>query len=305
MKVVTLEGFTPPARFDGLPWTHLRMEGPAASADGPWVAIETVPLVPLDADPKDPASRSMTTALALDDVGWFRVVFVDGAGLEVESGAVYSSPELFASLGRTMGELVDELLEIAGLDVEPERALAWLNDRHAEMVAKARALKQRLALGVTDGGASIVAPNVVELYELKIGGSSYKRVRRQDMEKARAQQLRISWPGLIFSSEANVGGNATFEIYPGPAADQEIEVFAAMRPPNLGRGDRTMVPRERERALIEGAFATGLAFDTEQLGAADRFEGRFDLACAELYREVKRQFRGSGPSQILLHGVNG
>lgn len=302
--VVSLEGFTPPPRFDGAPWTQQRMDYSTDSAAGPWTTIETQNLAPVDADPTNPATRSMTTVLAPVDTAWFRLVFLDAGDHSVSSGAVYVSPDQFAALGRSVGELVDELLQIAGLDVPEDTALAWINDRHATMVARSRCAKQAVTLGTTDGTGRILAPGVVELYELRIDGQEYQRVRRQVVAGARRSQVTLSYPGLIFTSEADESGNATFEIYPTPDAGLEIEAYAAVYPPTLGRADRVMVPRTKERALIEGAFATGLAFDAEQIGAADRFEARFDSACEELRREIRRRDRGPGPAQILVSGVN-
>lgn len=76
--VVSLQGFRPPPRFDGLPWTQVRIdESPAQS--GPWTALETIPLV-LDPDPSNPAVRDVTTELATLPLGWYRLQFIDASG---------------------------------------------------------------------------------------------------------------------------------------------------------------------------------------------------------------------------------
>jgi hypothetical protein len=81
MTVITLTDFSPPPRFDGLPFTQARIEE-AATASGTFTAIETFALDPVDADPESPASRSFTTEDATLDDGWYRVVFIDANGDE-------------------------------------------------------------------------------------------------------------------------------------------------------------------------------------------------------------------------------
>lgn len=79
-QVISFEDYTPPARFDSLAWTQVRVEEAAAST-GTWATIETIALSPTDADPSDPAARSFTTDLASDTADlWYRVVFLDAAG---------------------------------------------------------------------------------------------------------------------------------------------------------------------------------------------------------------------------------
>lgn len=91
MYVVTLSGFTPPARFDGLPYTHARIdEGP--SADGPWETIDTLELLPIDSEPEDPATRNFTTEAATLPSGWYRVSFIDGTGDEAQMEPVPRDP---------------------------------------------------------------------------------------------------------------------------------------------------------------------------------------------------------------------
>lgn len=79
-QVVTLEGFTPPARYDSIPWTQARIEEGDA-IDGTFVALETIAITPVDVDPSAPASRSFTTELASETPDlWYRIVFLDATG---------------------------------------------------------------------------------------------------------------------------------------------------------------------------------------------------------------------------------
>jgi hypothetical protein len=80
-QVVSFERYRPVARYDGLPWTQVRIEE-SATEDGTFVGIETIALSPVDTDPTDPQARSFTTELANDGELWYRVVFVDANGDE-------------------------------------------------------------------------------------------------------------------------------------------------------------------------------------------------------------------------------
>ena len=76
MSVVSFEGFTPPPRYDNLPYTSVRIEEASAST-GPWTLIDTFPLSPLDPDPAEPLERDFTTENATLDSGWYRLQFLD------------------------------------------------------------------------------------------------------------------------------------------------------------------------------------------------------------------------------------
>jgi hypothetical protein len=80
---VTFMDYTPSARgASDAPWTALRIEQGGANRNGPWTVIGTSALDPVDTDPTSPASRTITTESATVYPGWFRVVWVDGAGSE-------------------------------------------------------------------------------------------------------------------------------------------------------------------------------------------------------------------------------
>jgi hypothetical protein len=86
MGVITLENFTPTARYDGLPWTEARIQEAATAdaVDADWTTIDTITLSPVDADPENPATRNFTTENASDTAGlWYRILFVDANGDEL------------------------------------------------------------------------------------------------------------------------------------------------------------------------------------------------------------------------------
>lgn len=76
--VVTLVGFRPPPRQDGVKWTEARIEeSPAAT--GPWTVIDTQAIADY-ADATDPPTLSFTTDDAALEAGWYRIVFLDTPG---------------------------------------------------------------------------------------------------------------------------------------------------------------------------------------------------------------------------------
>lgn len=79
--LVTLKGFSPPQRYDGIPFTHARLEESAVEA-GPFTTVQTFTLSPVDVDPSNPFYRDFTTELATQPDGWYRIVFVDADGDE-------------------------------------------------------------------------------------------------------------------------------------------------------------------------------------------------------------------------------
>jgi hypothetical protein len=91
MTVVTLRDFTPPARYDTLPWTQARMQESANGSTG-WTTIETFSFIEIDPDPKDPATRSFTSENGTLATGWYRIQWVDGSGDTEDSDPVPNIP---------------------------------------------------------------------------------------------------------------------------------------------------------------------------------------------------------------------
>jgi len=127
--IVSLTDYIPEPRYDSLPWTHARLEE-ASSAGGPWTAIETFTLSPVDADPTQPVSRSFTTTLATLGAGWYRIVWVDDALQESATPGVQNvlpfatAADLAARLGLTFTtaeeDRADTLLTLATALIQSE-----------------------------------------------------------------------------------------------------------------------------------------------------------------------------------------
>lgn len=79
--VASFPNTTPSPRFDGHPWTKVRIEEGLVS-EGPFEVVETQVLPEPDTEPETPKSRNLTTAAAPLEAGWFRLIFIDAAGAE-------------------------------------------------------------------------------------------------------------------------------------------------------------------------------------------------------------------------------
>ena len=78
-QVVSFEDYRPSPRYDGLPWTQVKIEESATST-GPWTLLETIAISPVDADPANPAYRNFTTQLGTGVGYWYRLTFLDATG---------------------------------------------------------------------------------------------------------------------------------------------------------------------------------------------------------------------------------
>lgn len=86
--VVPFEGWQPPPRTDGHPWTQIRIRE-SANEDGPWTTIDTIPMSPVDANPASPAYRDFTTENASLANGWYEIGFLDADGDESVFPAIH------------------------------------------------------------------------------------------------------------------------------------------------------------------------------------------------------------------------
>lgn len=182
MFIVTMEGFTPPPRYDGKKWINaIIQEAPAE--DGPWEQLEIQALVPLDADPENPLTRNFTTEQATIEVGgWYRIVFTDLDGdvgqptqplqnIPPEVGEYYTTVTEVANkiLGRTCNDL--------GVRQGTFNDDTTPTDEECEKVIEDAALQVGIVIGtqvpdsLLDMVKEIVALRAAMLIELEFYGS--------------------------------------------------------------------------------------------------------------------------------------
>lgn len=83
----TFEGFAPPRRYDGEPFTLVNIRE-AATESGAYTTIDTITLTPVDADPEDPQLRNLTTGEAALDNGWYILRWEDADGSVFDSDPI-------------------------------------------------------------------------------------------------------------------------------------------------------------------------------------------------------------------------
>jgi hypothetical protein len=108
-QVVSFENYTPPARFDSIPWANVKIEESDTTTFSDltvWTTIDTIALSPLDVDPATPATRSFTTSNASDTPNlWYRLTFADGVGDESLPSVPVQNLEFSAAPYSTVDEL--------------------------------------------------------------------------------------------------------------------------------------------------------------------------------------------------------
>lgn len=107
--VRSFDDFVPPKRYDAVPFIAVDIEE-AIAVDGPYSQIDTQLLSPIDTDPSEPLSRSVTTDAAQSDPGWYVLVWRDNGGAVYRSDPVFSgdaSPETASFINRS--DLADYL----------------------------------------------------------------------------------------------------------------------------------------------------------------------------------------------------
>lgn len=119
----SFEGYRPPRRYDGQPFTQVAILE-AATEDGSYVVLETISLVPPDSDPANPASRNFTTALATLTDGWYIIRWIDGSGASFDS-----DPIQYLTTGSSdEAEVKEKLSRMTDATTEPVLTDADLDD---------------------------------------------------------------------------------------------------------------------------------------------------------------------------------
>lgn len=95
MFTQSFSAVTPPARYDAVPWTLVRVEE-AVTVDGVFTLITSM-AVAADSTPATPAPVAVTVTSATLEVGFYRFQFVDGAGNTAPFTAPVRAPTLTGS----------------------------------------------------------------------------------------------------------------------------------------------------------------------------------------------------------------
>jgi hypothetical protein len=205
--------------------------------------------------------------------------------------------------------LVDQVKTEAQFDVTDTAALAWLDRRHKKMVVRARALRKTVSIGpsVASQRDYALPSDLVEVLEVSVDGLPYGRATHTDLSYGAQGWLMLDGIGGVVASEETASGDAEIALYPTPTqAGLTVTVRGVFRPSDLlvGTDSTIKVPDEFLDSLVSGAIATGLQRQEYRPDLAQSFEQDFSDACEEWRRQVRRRYRGAGPTTIRIQGVN-
>lgn len=211
-------------------------------------------------------------------------------------------------MAETVSGLVSALVDESSFDVTPTQALTWLNRSWRTMLSRARAYRKTVSFGTTvaDDQTYDAPAGVIELYSLEVAGVPYGRARREDVYWDTQGRLTWTYQGEtgLFYPDATASAVQSVTLIPVPGAGLAITGLAATSPPDLtndGTGD-TLLNAWADghfEALISGAMAIGYRREGNAGLRADA-QATFDNEVEELRRDVKRRWRGPGPTQIRV-----
>jgi hypothetical protein len=217
--------------------------------------------------------------------------------------------------------LLSSVVEEGSFDVPKTQALGWVNARHGLMCARTKCFRKKLSVGPTVANQQgyPVPAEVIEIREVLVQSSAstgglgvpYGAARHTDLAQGALHYLwlgglYLAVGGGIFVRDENASGEELLALFPTPTeAGLTITVQAVCRPAPLVIGVGGLrTPVEFDDALVAGAIATGLARVESRADLAAPNETVFANACTELLGQVDKRFRGSGPAQIRVQGLN-
>jgi len=214
----------------------------------------------------------------------------------------------------TVAQLVAQVLEEGQFDASPTQALRWLTVRQRQLCRRSKWYRKTLSVGPTvSGQATYTVPaEVVEILMVEVDGYVYGHLRHRDPADGSKGWIWLGGVGGIAGRQDTSGGEQQLLLFPTPLPGARVEpgktinVWAVCRPPDLVEGqDATLViPGEYMDALVSGAIATAMTRTEDRPDLAANHEQIFQAACGELTQQSNRRFRGVGPAQIRLTGVN-
>lgn len=204
--VRNLDDWTPPARFDGLPFTQALIQE-SATEGGTFSTIETKSLSPVDSDPSDPATRDFTTTLATLDPAWYRITWKDASGSTFVGDARYSDDDdLTSVLGKIRLEIGDtdednQLFSDAEIQV-------YIDNRTSVDSTGGTTI---LTLAAAADLCDVLATRFAREYDFSTDGQSFSRGQMSAHYSTRAQELRMRSGSGMGSIQLVSGVNAAID----------------------------------------------------------------------------------------------
>jgi hypothetical protein len=185
----------------------------------------------------------------------------------------------------------------------------WLNEKHKQLVVKAKWDTRIVTLGSTVVGQSDypLDSNIFDLEKLKVGVRRYRGTGIDELWDLGDEGSGVSLnPGVggVFAITYTSDGTAQFTLAPTPEGAESIQALALYVPADLADdASYPIVPEDLHENIADGAIALGYRLRAENSQEAAEFEARFETAIGEL--RARKNMRGqSGPVQIGVKGVH-
>lgn len=209
-----------------------------------------------------------------------------------------------------MADNVDALVaEIeATVDLTAAEALTRLNRAHRRFVSRARAFRKTVSIGPTVAAQSAYAlpSGLVELWEVQVAGVTYGRALHTDIALDVQGWLLLDGLGGVIAPEESASGAREVSLIPAPVTGGDtVTVRGAFSPADLvagGAASTILVDDDFYDDLVECAVAPVLRRLGE--GDPDTLEAKTEARVEEFARRVRRRYRGPGPAQIRVQGIN-
>jgi hypothetical protein len=213
-------------------------------------------------------------------------------------------------MAATVQELLDNVRVEGGFDATEAQALQWLNRRWQTMVTEALAYRKVVAVGTTVAGQGFYPFAPVKAFSFEVDGVPYGKGRRPDIYADSQGGLWLSGDGGVIVAGADATGARGITLVPSPSAGQAITSFAAVAPPALtndASGNTLLLAVLEDQfsdELAAGAMATGLRRLRRRPDLSVAYEQEFAAGTERLRVRTRQRFRGQGPAQIRIVGVN-
>lgn len=148
-------------------------------------------------------------------------------------------------MGKSIGQLLQNVLAEGNFDASESQALDWLNARHELMVVRSKCFRERIPVAFTVAGqqAYPVPARVLELRELTVQaatsvgglGVPYGAGRHVDLAQGALGYLwlggiYLAVGGGLYVRDDNAAGETQVAIYPTPTeAGRLVEIYATCR----------------------------------------------------------------------------
>lgn len=195
----------------------------------------------------------------------------------------------------------------SGGDTDATEALRRLNQAHEKMVGGSGWLRATLVMGPTVAGTAFYAlpVRVVEALFFSVGGVPCGKARHPDVYGYSRDTLLWVGPNTLLVADGDANGVAGVTMIPTPTSALAVSVYGKVLPAAaLALGAAPVTPTDMDEALENYAIALCRERDDARMDAGSAGRGLFDVEVERLRRRAAKRFRGNGPSQIRVVGLN-